>query len=234
MAFLPNAMAYLCAMDFSQSLLCEMQYWGSISWHFLLSQSNDISFDLHEHYRKGSYRNRCHVMGPNGMLSLSVPLVKGKFQHSAFGKVRISYAENWRKDHWMSLVSSYRRSAYFEYYEDDIAPLYKEEYEFLWQLNEATLNIVLKLLKRDMAFTYTDRYIDQDQFTGLDARGIVHPNVNKCRLQLELPEYPQVFMDRMSFFADLSVLDILFNLGPRASDYLQSLQAPENLKGLTS
>jgi len=217
-------------MDFNQPLLCEMQYWGSISWHYMLSQSDDITFDLHEHYRKGSYRNRCHVMGPNGMLILSVPLIKGKFQHSAFGKVKISYAENWRKDHWMSLVSSYRRSAYFEYYEDDIAPLYKEELEYLWQLNEATLKIVSKLLKKDLAYSYSDRYVDGDQFVGLDARSMVHPNTAKHKLPLVCPDYPQVFMDRMSFLPDLSILDLLFNLGPRAAAYLESLQISEGVK----
>jgi hypothetical protein len=227
MAFLPTVLHYLCQMDLNQALLCEMQYWGSVSWHYLLSRSNDITFDLHEHYRKGSYRNRCHVMGPNGMLILSVPLIKGKFQHSAFGAVKISYAENWRKDHWMSLVSSYRRSAYFEYYEDDIAPLYKEQHEYLWQLNEATLKIVSKLLKRDLAFSYSDKYIGGDDLGGVDARSLVHPNPGKQKLQLALPEYPQVFMDRMSFLADLSLLDLLFNLGPRASAYLESVQISE-------
>lgn len=186
----------------------------------LLRTADTVMIDVHEHYRKGTYRNRCHIMGPNGLLKLSVPLIKGKFQHTPMGQVRISYKENWRKDHWMSLVSSYRRSAYFEYYEDDIAPIYKEEYEFLWQLNVATLDIVMRLLQHSIYLVYTDAYYKPGQFKGCDIRNTVLPNTDKSSIHPSFGSYPQVFNDRMPFMKDLCILDLLFNLGPRASTYL--------------
>jgi hypothetical protein len=202
-------------------LLIEPQYWGSISYFKELVSANNIVLDIHSNFQKGTYRNRCKIMGPNGLLSLSVPLVKGNGQHSIFNQVRISYSENWRKDHWQSLVSSYRRSAYFEFYEEQIAPIYINDYEFLKDFNVASLKIVSELLRIPFDIKFTENYISKDSFEGNDARDIIHPTARKMKYSYELPKYPQVFMDRMDFLSDLSILDILFNLGPRTVDYLR-------------
>lgn len=205
----------------NEILLIEPQYWGSISYFKELVSANNIVLDIHSNFQKGTYRNRCKIMGPNGLLSLSVPLVKGNGQHSIFNQVRISYSENWRKDHWQSLVSSYRRSAYFEFYEEQIAPIYSNDYEFLKDFNVASLKIVSELLRIPFDIKFTENYISKDSFEGNDARDIIHPTARKMKYSYELPKYPQVFMDRMDFLSDLSILDILFNLGPRTVDYLR-------------
>lgn len=209
-------------MSVYEQILIEQQYWGSVSYYALLLRYPQIIFDQHEHFRKGSYRNRCNIMGPNGLLSLSIPLVKGKFQHTPMGKVKISHAENWRKDHWMSLVSSYRRSAYFEYYEEEIAPIYNDSFDSLKDLNLATFETVCRLLQIKPQYVFSKSYLSVE--AGIfDARSATHPNVQKQSLSFHLPEYPQVFMDRMPFMKDLSILDLLFNLGPRAKGYLEAL-----------
>jgi hypothetical protein len=205
----------------NETILIEPQYWGSISYFKELISANNIVLDIHSNFQKGTYRNRCKIMGPNGLLSLSVPLVKGNGQHSIFNQVRISYSENWRKDHWQSLVSSYRRSAYFEFYEEQIAPIYSNDYEFLKDFNVASLKIVSELLRIPFDIKFTENYISKDSFEGNDARDIIHPTARKMKYSYELPKYPQVFMDRMDFLSDLSILDILFNLGPRTVDYLR-------------
>ncbi len=205
----------------NETLLIEPQYWGSISYFKELLSADNIVLDIHSNFQKGSYRNRCKVMGPNGLLSLSVPLVKGKEQHSLFNEVRISYSENWRKDHWQSLVSSYRRSAYFEYYEEIIAPIYENDYEFLKDFNLASLEIVSKLLQVPINKELTNIYIPKDSFVGLDLRDAIHPNPVKMKTTYDFPSYPQVFMDRLEFLPDLSILDILFNMGPRSVTYLR-------------
>lgn len=205
----------------NETILIEPQSWGSISYFKELISANNIVLDIHSNFQKGTYRNRCKIMGPNGLLSLSVPLVKGNGQHSIFNQVRISYSENWRKDHWQSLVSSYRRSAYFEFYEEQIAPIYSNDYEFLKDFNVASLKIVSELLRIPFDIKFTENYISKDSFEGNDARDIIHPTARKMKYSYELPKYPQVFMDRMDFLSDLSILDILFNLGPRTVDYLR-------------
>ncbi|MCO5230122.1 MAG: WbqC family protein [Chitinophagales bacterium] len=205
----------------SQSILIEPHYWGSITYFQQLFSAESIVFDIHSHFKKGTYRNRCQIMGPNGKLSLSVPLIKGKDQHSVFKDVSISYAENWKKDHWQSLLSSYRRSSYFEYYEDEIAPLYQENFDKLSQLNMASIHLVMRLLKKDLKISFTENYITPGDFEGLDLRNTIHPNINKMSVTPMTKPYVQVFMDRMDFLSDLSILDLLFNLGPRALEYLE-------------
>lgn len=204
----------------SQSILIEPHYWGNISYFHALCHAENTTLDLHANFKKGTYRNRCEIMGPNGMLSLSVPLKKGKDQHTIFDEIRISYNENWRKDHWQSLVSSYRRSAYFEYYEDAIAPVYEQEFEFLKDLNLATTEVVLKLLKQKTECLFTESYIPSGSFAGRDLREAIHPNASKSSYKISPVPYQQVFMDRMGFLPNLSILDLLFNLGPRSTDYL--------------
>jgi hypothetical protein len=205
---------------YAPALLIEPHYWGNIAYYQTILKAGDVVFDLHGHYRKGSFRNRTQIMGPNGLLNLSVPLQKGKFQHTPMGKVRVSYAENWRKDHWMSLVSSYRRSAYFEYYEDDIRPFYEEEFEFLFQMNVAALEIVRRLLKLELKVGFSEKYFPESSWAGTDFRDHILPNSEKCLWKDNLDRYPQVFMDRMNFLPNLSILDLLFNLGPGAKEYL--------------
>jgi len=205
-------------------VLIEPQYWGSLAYFQEIVQAGTVTWDVSSHYRKGSYRNRCHIMGPNGMLSLSVPLEKGKDQHTAMGKVRISYTENWRKDHWQSLVASYRRSAYFEYYEEDIAPLYEETFEYLSDLNRATLEVVARLLKQSWNLESTTAYIAPGAFEGKDLRDTILPNPAKMQQARDFEPYQQVFMDRMDFLPNLSILDALFNMGPRTLDYLKNIR----------
>lgn len=205
----------------SSSIIIEPHYWGSIAYFQLLLKSEHVVLDVHSNFRKGTFRNRCQIMGPNGMLNLSVPLVKGKDQHTIMDRVKISYAENWRKNHWQSLISSYRRSSYFEFYEDDIAPIYKGEFSSLKELNQATLDVAMKLLKKEIPFQYTEQFIAKENFEGQDFRDMIHPNVNKIGIEVSKVPYQQVFMDRMEFLPNLSILDLLFNLGPRALDYIQ-------------
>lgn len=204
----------------SQAILIEPHYWGSISYFHALCHAENTTLDLHANFKKGTYRNRCEIMGPNGMLSLSVPLKKGKDQHTIFDEVRISYTENWRKDHFQSLVSSYRRSAYFEYYEDAIAPIYEQEFEFLKDLDIATTEVILKLLKQKSEILFTEEYISVGNFAGKDLREAIHPNASKSSYEISTVPYQQVFMDRMEFLPNLSILDLLFNMGPRATSFL--------------
>ncbi len=204
----------------SANILIEPHYWGCADFYKVLLKAENVTIDLHSNYQKGSYRNRCNIMSPNRILSLSVPLERGKHQHSIFEEVRISYSENWQKDHWQSLVSSYRRSAYFEFFEDDLAPLYEEKFEFLKDLNLATIRHTLKMLRISKELSYTEKFIPFETFEGKDWRDKIHPNPKKNKIESDWNSYQQVFMDRAEFKPNLSILDVLFNLGPRTLNYL--------------
>ncbi|SEN97356.1 WbqC-like protein family protein [bacterium A37T11] len=180
-----------------------------------LAASGNVQIEKNEHFPKQTYRNRASIHSPNGVLDLIVPVVKGSKVHTAVKDVRISYESNWQRLHWMSLQTSYRRSAYFEYYEDDFAPLYEKKPTFLFDWNETFFKLLLKLLKINGNYQYTDSYEPQTP----DYRQLIHPKV--------LPPIPsikpyfQVFEPRNGFIPHLSIVDLLFNQGPAAASFLK-------------
>jgi hypothetical protein len=203
-----------------QSILIESQYAPPVAYYKALLTATSVTIDRHEHFRKGTYRNRCHIMGANALLPLSIPLVKGKHQHSPMHKVRISYNESWQKDHWMSLTSSYRRSPYFEFYEEYFSDFYHHQYPTLLEFNQAILQTTLQVLKLKPEISLSDKYYSTEEWQGLDLRSAIHPNPLKNTFSGNYTSYPQVFIDRMSFLPNLSIFDLLFHLGPRSVDYI--------------
>ena len=100
-----------------------------------------------EHFPKQTYRNRANIYAPDGLLALTVPVVKGSKNHTKVKDVKISYDFRWQRLHWQSLQACYRRSAYFEYYENDLAPFYEKKFDFLFDYNEQLFTLSLKQLK---------------------------------------------------------------------------------------
>ena len=198
-------------------LLIEPQFAGSAAYFAALLSYDEIWWETGEHFRKGSYRNRCHILGANGLLRLSIPLQHGKNQHTAMKDVRISYDQNWQKIHWESLVSAYRRSAFFEYYEASFEPLFHEQTETLLAFNLKMTEKVFSHLKISKTIQIIHEYIEPNLFDGVDLRNRIHPKEKTTKV---FPSYPQVFSDRFAFEPNLSILDVLFNLGPKTLDYL--------------
>ncbi|HRH58121.1 MAG TPA: WbqC family protein [Chitinophagales bacterium] len=203
-----------------KSILIESQYIGSCSYWKLLLDEDTILIDKQEHFVKRSFRNRAHILGANGLLRLSIPLESGKHQHAAMQDVRISYNQDWQNLHWHSLTSCYRRSPFFEFYEDNFRKFYDSKFEFLIEYNTELLKTIAAILKADINFTYTEKYIKKEEFAGTDFRSFILPSTESV---IEFPVYPQVFNDRFDFIKDLSVLDLLFNAGTRSKDYLEKI-----------
>src|SRR5438128_9844321 len=104
-------------------LVLSTAYLPPISYFKQLLNADEVIIERHEHFVKQTYRNRCHIAAANGLLSLSIPLQKLGDKENISGK-RISYAEDWQSLHWRSLVSAYKSSPYFEYFEADFKPFY--------------------------------------------------------------------------------------------------------------
>ena len=119
---------------------------GNIEYYTLLNKAGEVFFDLHGHYLKQNFRNRAEMYGANGKLNLIIPVVKHP-NHTALQDIKISYDHTWQKQHWKSIASSYRSSPYFEFYEDDFAPIFLHHYETLVEFNLALQNKVLEALK---------------------------------------------------------------------------------------
>ncbi|MGN6640284.1 MAG: WbqC family protein, partial [Mucilaginibacter sp.] len=170
----------------------------------------------HENFPKQTYRNRANIYSPDGILTLTVPVIKGSKQHTPVKDVKISYDFNWPRLHWMSLQGCYRRSAYFEYYEDELAIFYEHREAWLFDLNEKLLLTLLSLLKIKAAIKHTKTY--EADVTGMkDFRESIHP---KKPFNFQAKPYYQVFDERHGFIPNLSIVDLLFNQGPQSINYL--------------
>lgn len=211
-------MQYICTMDI---ILIEPHYIGNCSYWNVLLRAGQIVLDYKEHYVRRSYRNRACLLGANGILRLSIPLERGKNQHSAMHNVRISYNERWQDLHWQSFISAYRRSPFFEYYEEEFRKLYTSKFEFLVDFNFQMMQLIAKILKTELSVTFADKYYPKATFNGNDCRDFITPGIVNCA---NATSYLQVFSDRFSFVPDLCVLDVIFNLGNQSKAYLMNLE----------
>lgn len=176
----------------------------------------NILIEREEHFPKQTYRNRANIYSPDGVLPLTVPVMKGSKNHTKIKDVKISYEFKWQRLHWMSLQACYRRSAYFEYYEDELVPFYEDKHQFLFDYNQQYLQLLLKLLKIKTTISYTETY--EATYPALtDLREVISPK--KPPVFVQKP-YFQVFEENHGFIQNLSIVDLLFNQGPQALNYL--------------
>jgi hypothetical protein len=176
----------------------------------------DILIESKEHFPKQTYRNRTNIYSPDGVLALTVPVVKGSKLHTPIKDVKISYDFKWQRQHWMGLETCYRRSAYFEYYEDDFAPFYQKHFTYLFDYNEQLLQMLLKFIKIQLPLQFTETY--EAEYPALhDYRNAIS---TKKEFEFEQKPYFQVFDERNGFIKNLSIVDLLFNQGPQTINYL--------------
>ena len=194
-----------------------MFYLPPVAWFSKINTHKPTIFiEKEEHFPKQTYRNRANIASPDGILALTVPVIKGSKNHTKIKDVKISYDFNWQRLHWQSLQTCYRRSAYFEYYEDDLAPFYKKKYDYLFDYNEQLLRFILRAIKLPVELVFTERY--ESAYPLLeDFRDSIHPKKN---LDLNQKPYYQLFEERNGFLKNLSIADLLFNQGPHTINYL--------------
>jgi hypothetical protein len=176
----------------------------------------DILIESEEHFPKQTYRNRANICSPDGVLVLTVPVTKGAKNHTKIKDVKICYDFEWQRLHWLSLQACYRRSAYFEYYEDEFAVFYEKKFPFLFDYNEQLLQFILKSTKIKLEPKYTESY-EPEYTTAEDCRYSISP---KKENDFEQKTYYQVFEERNGFLKNLSIVDLLFNQGPHSLNYI--------------
>lgn len=199
----------------------ETQYLPPLETFARLLTYPRVRFEACEHWVKRSYRNRAHVAGPNGMLVMSIPLVRAGGDRRLSGQVRIAYAEPWLREHWNTLVAGYRRSPFFEYYEDRFEPLFNAHYDRLIDRNTALFGFFAEALGWSVDLGQTEYYDTRVPMGCVDFRNAVLPGGGRPDPFYRQPEYEQVFGSRHGFLPGLSIADLLFNEGPAARDRLR-------------
>jgi len=189
-------------------------YFGPISYYAILLQHPNCSIELHEHFVKQSIRNRCDIYGANGKLQLTIPKQRKGSDKTIIKEIQISYNQNWQKEHWNAIVSSYNSSPYFEYYKDELQPFFEKEEMLLINLNCKLQSVILNILQVEDKIITTTEYLHKGNFSDL----------RNYKWNTEKQEkYDQVFMEKQGFIPNLSILDLLFNLGPESADYLNNV-----------
>lgn len=193
-------------------------YFPSISHFVAMAQSDKIVFEMEDNFQKQTNRNRTYIYSPNGIQLLNIPVKHSKQVHQKTKDVKIENDFDWQKQHFKSLEAAYRSSPFFEYFEDDILPIFEKKHTFLMDLNFETMEIVSKFLRMKFDYGITTEYFQEvDSNTVLDYRMLANGKKDTSPFEV----YPQVFQEKEGFLNNLSVLDLLFNEGKFALDYLQ-------------
>ena len=190
-------------------------YLPSVNYMSWVINQRKLYFITSGHYQKQTYRNRAEIYGPNGKLKLIIPITKNKdLNHQKDIETRVDNNFLWQRNHWRSLQMSYRASPYFEFYEDAFYPFYNNKILSLMELNISLIKVILKLLKFEIL-------IEEKKFNEInEKKDLINTKNTAATLNLK---YNQVFNNKHGFLNNLSVIDLLFNLGPKSLDYLKKI-----------
>ncbi len=205
-----------------RSVILSSNYFGNIQSFSHIVKTGTVVIEQNNHYSRQTYRNRTTIMVANGSMNLTVPVVKPK------GKVKtkdilISYDTKWQKNHWRSIFSAYNSSPFFEYYKDDLYPVFLKQWKYLTDLNSKLLGLTLEMIEATPKIEYPDKYIEAVTDDLLDLREVIHPKKDYkiSDKQFSPIPYRQVFSEIMDFVPNLSILDLIFNKGPEAYSVLE-------------
>ena len=200
-------------------ILIHPTYFPSISHFVALTQSERITFETADNFQKQTNRNRTYIYSPNGIQLLNIPVKHSKLSHQKTKDIQIENDFEWQKQHFKSLEAAYRSSPFFEYFEDDIRPIFEKKHTFLLDLNFETFDFILKSMRLKLEYETTTEYIQEVDTTIItDFRELANGKKDTS----EFESYTQVFDDKHGFINNLSVLDVLFNEGKFALDYLKN------------
>lgn len=198
-------------------ILIHPTYFPSISHYVAMVQANSITFEMEDNFQKQTNRNRTYIHSPNGVQLLNIPVKHSKeVANQLFKDTQLETAFDWQKQHFKSLEAAYRTSPFFEYFEDDIRPIFEKKHKFMLDLNLEVHEIVTSCLGIKLPYSKTTEYFKQPE--QLDLR--VLANGKKDANVFE--PYTQVFDNKNGFLNNLSILDLLFNEGRYAVEYLKN------------
>ena len=188
--------------------LLSTTYFGPVQWYQKLYRADEVQMEQWESFQKQTYRNRCLIATTNGIQALTVPVERVPLIRS----VRISDHGNWRHLHWNALQSAYGESPFFDYYQDDIRPFFEKRWTFLFDFNEEIRQKMCELIDIQPKVGYTRAFVQNRE--GIRPK---HPVPDP---DFTPRPYYQVYQEKHGFLPNLSILDLLFNMGPESVFYL--------------
>jgi len=195
-------------------------YFPPIEYFYHILESENIVIDNWETYKKQTYRNRCNIYSEKGLMPLTIPVTKPQGNGTKTNDILIADIDKWKGNHWKTIETAYMNSPFYEYYKEEIYKEFIKQYNKLTDFNNSLLKVILKLLEIDKQINYSESFIKPNTFPN-DYRFKISPKVSN---NLIFDEYIQVFADRNGFIENMSILDLIFNLGPEAKYYLDNLK----------
>jgi hypothetical protein len=200
----------------SGSILISSAYLPPVEYFSLILNADNVLIEGKENYHKQTYRNRCCILSTGGIQTLIVPVYLGSFHKTPIKEIRIDYSKRWQQVHQRAIIASYGSSPFFEFYFEDFERIIMEKHELLVDLNSRLTDLAIKILGLKKPIRFTDSFIPAGKIE-TDYRYTISP---KKKSVLAPKEYTQVFRFNNSFTGGLSIIDLIFNMGPEAAEYL--------------
>lgn len=205
-------------------MLLSTAYFPPVLYYAWLLQNNQIEIEQYETFPKQTYRNRCVILTANGTQTLSVPVIKPNGTKTLTRDIVLSYDTPWQNLHWRAIKTAYNSSPFLLYYQDEMEVFFAKKFKYLLDLNEQIIDLINSLMEWEVRTQRTKQFAfpEQEGNSAYDKRFVLNP---KNTLPTDLPSYIQVFSDQYPFHSNLSILDLIFNLGPESESYLMHVKA---------
>lgn len=204
------------------SIILSTAYNAPIQYYSKLLMNKPVIIDIYEHFVKQSYRNRCIICSADGLLPLSIPVIYSSSEKTITKDVKIAYDTNWQHMHWNALLSSYNSTPFFEYYADDYRTLYEKQFKYLLDFNQELFHLTCDNLNLDVSSISLSKLYKEVEQEDTDYRSLINPKVETTNDKtFKNMNYYQIFANKYGFQSNVSILDLLFNMGNESIFVLQ-------------
>jgi hypothetical protein len=200
-------------------VLLPTAYLPPVSYISACIRAKQVMIEKQESYHKQTIRNHCNIYGPNGRQTLSIPVIRINGNHTLTKDIRISDSIPWQRLHWRSIETAYNNSPFFLYYRDVFEKVYQTHYDLLLDLNTELMMVIFKILRTKVEVLFTEKF-ERSVENRIDYREL--SKIKPTTSTSHFPPYTQVFSLKHGFIPDLSIIDVIFNLGPESFDFLVS------------
>jgi len=206
----------------SQKIIFSTAYFPPVQYFSKVVKISELYIEKYENFIKQTYRNRCTILSANGIQSLSIPIIKENKPKTLIKDTRIEYVTNWQKIHFKSIESAYKNSPFYDFLIDDLIIYFEKKYNFLFDYNFEIFNTILQIIDIEIDIKFNEAFILIDDSDYEDLRYKFTPKKDfDSDNNFNILQYNQVFSEKYKFVPDLSILDVIFNLGGETKTYLE-------------